>query len=216
MPQTSIYGFPYLGMDDPPDIPKTGKDLGDRMEAVLQADLTLGGALTVPGALTVSGAVSLGNPRAKVYRNGAFSIVHNTWALLAWDAQVWTSAGMHDTGTNPSRLIAPTTGKYTFAGAVSILNQVSVAGGNDRAVNIRKNAGGNQANGTDLLLEMLPATGTASNPASWTTLSWNVDVALNAGEYVEAFWRHQQGGGITLNGITGEARTYAQFKKIIE
>lgn len=60
MPTTSVYAFPYQSLSDPPHGPDLGQDLAERIEAVLQGNLTLGANLTIGGNLVVPGTATVG------------------------------------------------------------------------------------------------------------------------------------------------------------
>jgi hypothetical protein len=59
MATTPVYALPYQGTGDAPHGPNLGKNLAERIEAILQASLTLGGGLTVPGHLSVTGNLAV-------------------------------------------------------------------------------------------------------------------------------------------------------------
>jgi hypothetical protein len=56
---TSVYGFRYQGLNDPPHGPDLGKDLAEDIEAALQGNLALGADLDVPGDLSVGGGAAV-------------------------------------------------------------------------------------------------------------------------------------------------------------
>jgi hypothetical protein len=58
MATTAVYLLPYQVLGDAPDGPNLGQNLAERVEAVLQSNLTLGGNLVVPGSATANTMVA--------------------------------------------------------------------------------------------------------------------------------------------------------------
>lgn len=74
--------------------------------------------------LYLSGLASNGGPRFRhkrsmvaVSRSVAQSIPPNTWTAISWDVEDFDTDNLHDTATNPTRLVAPYAGKYLLTAA---------------------------------------------------------------------------------------------------
>lgn len=150
-------------------------------------------------------------PTVKAWRNAGFSVLHATWGLMSWDMQSWNSvAALHSTSTNPSRLIAPSPGIWLLRGQV-MFDHNGVTQGNDRMVKIVKNGAGNQAAGTNVLQVFKPANATGGG--YYTSVPFEIESMLTTNDYLEVFWQHRQGGGITINGTPGEGNTFVEFEQ---
>jgi hypothetical protein len=83
---------------------------------------TMAGNLTVSGNLTVTGtaSLSLAPPSVRVSKATDTQITAGSLTILSWPTDKWISvASMHSTGTNPERLIPPTTGTYLITASIS-------------------------------------------------------------------------------------------------
>ena len=148
-------------------------------------------------------------PRAYVYQSSVTSVANSaaTWTLLPWQAEVFDivqsgDSPMHDNTTNPSRIYIRTAGKYEINGQVQIvLNSVGY-----RAAQVRLNAAGSGSGGTQLALNVVDASSAALVSLPIPT----VEVALTAGDYVEAF--AQQNSGTALNTIVGSGVSFLRVK----
>ena len=148
-------------------------------------------------------------PRAYVYQSSVTSIANSaaSWTLLPMQAEVFDivqsgDSPMHDTATDPSRVYIRTTGKYEINGQVQIvLNSVGY-----RAAQVRLNAAGSGSGGTQLALNVVDASSAALVSLPIPT----VEVALTAGDYVEAFAQQNSGGA--LNTIVGSGVSFLRVK----
>ena len=148
-------------------------------------------------------------PRAYVYQSSVTSVANSaaSWTLLPFQAEVFDivqsgDSPMHDTTTDPSRVYIRTTGKYEINGQVQIvLNSVGY-----RAAQVRLNAAGSGSGGTQLALNVVDASSAALVSLPIPT----VEVALTAGDYVEAFVQQNSGG--SLNTVTGAGVSFLRVK----
>lgn len=148
-------------------------------------------------------------PRAYVYQSSVTSVANSaaSWTLLPMQAEVFDivqsgDSPMHDTTTDPSRVYIRTAGKYEINGQVQIvLNSVGY-----RAAQVRLNAAGSGSGGTQLALNVVDASSAALVSLPIPT----VEVALTAGDYVEAFAQQNSGGA--LNTVAGSGVTFLRMK----
>lgn len=171
-----------------------------------------GGIFTSAYANSVKAAVDFWalTPRVSVYSNSTISVpsattytLFNTWDAEQFDVVQSGDSPMHDTVTNPERLVARTTGKYQLTGQVSF--DVSATG--IRGVMARLNSAGSPTGGTQLYV-----TNQGAVPGSFTT-SVPLPVILvpmTAGDYIEIFVRQNSGGA--LNTVAGRSITFAFLK----
>lgn len=76
--------------------------------------------LNVTGGSTLSDLNVTTNPTAaRVTMSANLNTVSGSTTRLTFNTQVFASAGMHSTGTNPGRLIAPSSGVYVISGQVA-------------------------------------------------------------------------------------------------
>jgi hypothetical protein len=61
MPDTPVYGFPYLALTDAPDIPAVTQGLAGAVESTLQAELPAAAKGLIKTLTTTSGDLSVGN-----------------------------------------------------------------------------------------------------------------------------------------------------------
>ncbi len=85
--------------------------------------------LNVTGGSTLADLNVLANPIAARLTNTAdLNTANNSTTKLTFNSQVFASAGMHSTTTNPGRLIAPSSGVYLIAAGVSWNAAASTSG----------------------------------------------------------------------------------------
>jgi hypothetical protein len=150
--------------------------------------------------LTVAPFVS----SCKVHNSAAISVPNTTTTLLAFDTEDWDNNNIHSTSSNPSRLVAPVTGKYLVT-----LNcaWTGVTGGALREAQINLNSGGT-GGGT-----VLASDGKGPSTAQ-IRHSVAVQVALSAGDYVEAYV--YQDSGSTMSIGTGVVTPTFSMTKIAD
>ena len=66
----------------------------------------------------VTAAKLAGMPAARVYNSAAISISHNLDTVLTFNSERFDTDAIHDTVTNPSRLVCKTAGLYLIVGHV--------------------------------------------------------------------------------------------------
>ena len=108
----------------------------------------------------------------------------------------------HDTSTNNSRIYVRTPGKYEINGQLQIVQNTA----GYRAVQVRLNSAGSATGGTQLILNVEDASAAALVSMQIPA----VEVALTAGDYVEAF--AQQNSGTALNTIVGSGVSFLRVK----
>ncbi|MDN5930107.1 MAG: hypothetical protein L0I24_03440 [Pseudonocardia sp.] len=152
-------------------------------------------------------------PRAYVYQSSVTSIANSaaSWTLLPFQAEIFDVANnydgggdspMHDNSTNPSRVYARTTGKYEINGQVQfVLNATGY-----RSVQVRLNSAGSGSGGSQIALNVVDASSAALVSVQIPT----IEVALTAGDYVEAFGQQNSGGA--LNTVVGAGISFLRGK----
>jgi len=165
------------------DIPETAIADGSVLARVA-ADETITGDWTFEGELTFSS-----RPRCESENSGTQSIAHNTATAVEFDVDNYDVGDMHDTGSNPSRFVAPVAGVYlviinvTFAGHATGIRQLwlstngDVAGGDPRYGSVRVDAVGN-------------ATSTQLNAVGLINMAAN--------DYVEGYVIQTSGGNLNI------------------
>ena len=148
-------------------------------------------------------------PRCSVYQTSVTSVSNSAvnWTLLPWQAEVFdiVQAGdspMHDTTTNPSRVYVRTTGKYEINGQLQVVTNAT----GYRAVHVRLNSAGSSSGGSQISLTYVDASSTTVCSVPIPT----VEVALTAGDYVEAFAQQNSGGA--LDTIVGSGVSFLRVK----
>lgn len=145
-------------------------------------------------------------PKARVYayKASASGAANNTLVAVAMDSEVYkNSSGMHSNTTNPTRIIAPKTGCYHLSAQAGFATNAS----GRRVVTIRKNAAGSSTGGTQVLV-----TGIGANNTDNTQVQVNMDLELNANDYLEMFVLQSSGG--TLNVQGGQDNTFIQLREV--
>ncbi|HEY5986958.1 MAG TPA: hypothetical protein VIV12_11365 [Streptosporangiaceae bacterium] len=148
----------------------------------------------------------LGPPRVSAYRTTAVSTATAVWARADLTGELYDSYGtaMHDTGTNPSRLVAPETMLYECHASLRV---------EANATGLRGIAVCKQTAGTyDALKLVKQETVTPAWSAAWF-LGLSTDVQLNAGEHVEMFGRQESGGALDMFG-GGIGQTFMSLRGV--
>jgi hypothetical protein len=147
----------------------------------------------------------LSPPRVWAYRTALLTLTTATLTVVPMTAEVLDTDGMHSTVTNTSRVTAVTAGQYmVLAGAQFAANATGY-----RHLQLRKNANGVAAGGTQLFESLVPAAPTGSHPVP--PLVAFVDLA--ATDYVELFARQSSGGNLDIN-AGGQYDCYLQAYRV--
>jgi hypothetical protein len=177
------------------------------------ADLTVAQTRTLLGlgtadsptftAVTATGTVTGSNIKATVigasgYHNAAQSIATSTSTTLVFNSEHWDTDTIHDTGTNNSRFVCKTAGKYSVQ--VSVEWAGNATGFRELWVRFTLAAGGNMII-TDTGL--VPSTG--SGAMVQNTPARVYDFAVN--DYIEVLTYQSSGGALNVNFATGNAYT---------
>ena len=152
---------------------------------------------------------AIGFPYGLVFDGAGIACANNTWTLITFNTQtVVSSAAVHSTSTNPSRLIVPTsqTGFYSVKASVTFPDNAT----GFRRIQIRKNSAGSATGGTLIGTTHLPALTTASQT---TTVVYGRDASLTAADYVEVFALQTSGGSLTTT--TAEAYTSFSIRRAV-
>lgn len=146
-------------------------------------------------------------PRCLAYQSTIQTFTTAVYSVISLDNEVYdiVQAGdspSHDTVTTNSRIVVRTPGKYEVCG--QLLFDVSATG--SRSLQIRKNAAGAVAGGTQLVV---------SNNGAIATFATAVQVPVFedtfvAGDYIEMFGYQNSGGNLASN-IAGRA-TFLRMK----
>lgn len=145
-------------------------------------------------------------PKARVYayKASASAAANNTLVAVAFDAEVYkNTSSMHSNSTNPTRIIAPKTGCYHVTAQAGFATNAS----GRRVVTLRKNAAGNSAGGTQVVV-----VGLGANNTDNTQVQVNMDVELNANDYLEMFVLQSSGGNLNVQG--GQDNTFIQMREV--
>ena len=148
-------------------------------------------------------------PRAYVYQSSVTSVANSaaSWTLLPMQAEVFDivqsgDSPMHDTTTDPSRVYIRTAGKYEINGQIQFASNAT----GYRAVQVRVNAAGAYASGTQAVMTPVDASSTTVCSVPIPTVELN----LSVGDYVEAFG--QQNSGAALNTVVGAGISFLRVK----
>ena len=148
-------------------------------------------------------------PRCYAYQTSATALTTaGNPQVIGLDTEVYDivqsgDSPMHDNATNNSRIVARTAGKYEIAAQVVFNNNATGA----RSGYIRLNAAGSWTGGT--LLSQSTQQAVTGGFATAIVMPV-IEVALNAGDYVELFG--YQASTITLNTSTGLGITFLRMK----
>ena len=124
--------------------------------------------------------------QATLYRaSGTHSIATAEWAL-GWDTVATGSSTGFWNSTNPTRITAPTTGRYWVSFNVSV-NSGSI----EVDISVRKN-GTLTSNPTFIFSD-----GDA-NVGAWPRINGSFEIAMNSGDYLELFTRKAAGTDRTV------------------
>lgn len=152
---------------------------------------------------------AIGFPYGLVYDGAGIACANNTWTLITFNTQtVVSSAAVHSTSTNPSRLIVPTSQPGFYSVKASVTFPANATG--FRRIQIRKNSAGSATGGTLIGTTHLPALTTASET---TTVVYGRDASLTAADYVEVFALQTSGGSLTTT--TAEAYTSFSIRRAV-
>lgn len=138
-------------------------------------------------------------PRCYVYRSTNFNTTSGAWEKIEFGSEVSDTDSMHLNGTDPSRVNANTAGQYLVV--VTVEFDAHATG--RRQIMLRKNAGGNSANGNTLGAVNYATVATGNAGIQYTRVA-----NLNVGDYVEAFV--YQTSTTTLAVVGGQDNTYMQ------
>lgn len=111
-----------------------------------------------------------------------------TYALVAFDTELYDTDTMHDNTTNPSRIIAQTAGKYLYSGQITFATNATGV----RQLSIRKNSGGVIGGGTQVGSMTLPAV----SGSATTVLFEPFMIPMSVGDYIEIFGNQTSGGAL--------------------
>lgn len=137
-----------------------------------------GTVTTIEGGGTGGGSTGF----TQLRKSADQSIPNNAWTAISWDVEDYDTLGGHDNVTNNSRFTAPTTGIYS----VQIHVAFATNSANAKYLSIYRN--GTQLSGwCERSTETTP-----------TVLGLVREIALTAGDYVQAFIYQNSGGSVAL------------------
>jgi len=146
-----------------------------------------------------SGTAGTGYPAVMATSSATTALTANTWAGISFTtADEWDTASMHDTTTNPTRLVVPASN----GGLYSITANVYAAyftTSYPMHLMVRKNAAGSSTGGTFV--------GIATSNSSTVSvlgagLNLNMETRLAAADYVELFVAIETTSSVSLIGTT--------------
>lgn len=142
----------------------------------------------------------------KAYRNGATSPASGAWTLVTWDAEVWDTHAHRDNVSNPARIFLGETGRWRIDARVK---WAVATGGTLRAAQLRLNAGGNVALGSELDRSDLNHLASSAYVATLRlgAVSW-----FTAGDALEVFCYQNSGAALGLD--TGQHSTWISAEKV--
>jgi hypothetical protein len=146
----------------------------------------------------------LNPPRASANRTTTVSTTTAVWTRVDLTSELYDSGSIHDNSTNPSRLTAPET--YLYEVHAQVRWEANATG--VRFVAVCKNSAGTY-NAANLVAQRMQTT--TWSEATFQGLS--VDVALNAGDYVEMFGQQQTGGALSAFG-GGAGQTFMSIRGV--
>jgi hypothetical protein len=84
---------------------------------------TLVGNVSVTGDLTVGGVLTgaIAQPAVRVFNSTLTTLADGVVSYVNWNSQKFVTAGMHSTASNPSRLIAISSGVYQISAGLEFL-----------------------------------------------------------------------------------------------
>lgn len=135
-------------------------------------------------------------PRCKVQQVSPIqSLTNNVWTAVTWDTEAYDTDAMHNPASNNTRLVATTSGLYTMKSVIGFTGNATGI----RGLQVRKNAAGNVASGT----QMDGLTNETSLTANNATVEWLGEVQMSVGDYLEVFAFQNCGGGMSLVNSSG-------------
>ncbi len=160
---TTTRGLTYPASTDVPNVPADLQTLAQSIEAVWD-----------------------GQPFCWCQHNVVLTHTTSTWTATPFDTENNDNGSMHSTSSNQSRLIAPKAGLYLFvANAAFAANSTGT-----RGLQVRKNAAGNAANGTQLSYQIA-----VTPTVAWAGAACGiVQMAIN--DYLEMFTFQSSGGNL--------------------
>lgn len=111
-----------------------------------------------------------------------------TYALVAFDTEIYDTDTMHDLVTNPSRIICQTAGKLRFGGQMTFAANATGV----RQLSIRKNAAGSVVGGTQVGSMTMPAV----SGSATTVMIEPFLIPMSIGDYIEVFGNQTSGGAL--------------------
>lgn len=143
----------------------------------------------------------LSRPRCSLYQGTTATTcaVSGTSYAMNWDTEDYDSDSMHSTSSNTSRIVLNTAGLYTIS--VSVYFAANATG--IRTIDVRKNAAGSGAGGTQIKQFRAGATSASSGQ-----VNGSCQETFAAGDYFELF--AIQTSGASLATVTGRAFTFVQ------
>jgi hypothetical protein len=143
----------------------------------------------------------LNRPRCSVYQGTTATTcaVSGTSYAMNWDTEDYDSDAMHSTSSNTSRIVIATSGLYTVS--LSVYFAASATG--LRTIDVRKNAAGSGAGGTQIKQFRQGATSSSSGQVSGSFQEY-----FTAGDYFELFAIQTSGGSLAT--VLGRQFTFVQ------
>lgn len=149
--------------------------------------------------------------RVKATRATNQVVPNAAWTLLLWDGEEFDVGGMHNTGANTARLVAPDDGVYAWLLNLPVTYGGGLAANCIQAVNVQKNT------------EALPsATATIGGGSQYTPAGIGPTipcqpgvVSLAAGDYIAAVVFQNSGVNMTVNisgGVTAVGAHFAMWR----
>jgi hypothetical protein len=126
-------------------------------------------------------------PRCYAWRSSNLALTDGAWTLVGLGSEAYDEpyGTMHDSTTNPSRVIAPEAGNYTVHCAVRTTTLASTL----IQFEVRINAGGNQASGNRIIYHSQNGAGGGED----TGVGRSIDYDFAQGDYIELFVRVSTG-----------------------
>lgn len=165
-------------------------------------------------------------PAVHAYVSGTQTVPANAWYAVSYDTENYDTSAMHD-NVHPTRITVPTSGLYqvntctifSFSQANYFYREYSAA----RATQLRVNAAGNVASGTQVsstvadayartrwyLFDLVQIFGFGN---AHTSSQQTMDVRLNAGDHLELFVWQATGQVATL--AFGASKSYMQVRRV--
>jgi hypothetical protein len=129
-------------------------------------------------------------PRVSVTASGANSTTAVS-LLISWDGEVYDTDTMHDSGSNPSRIVFQTAGLWLITGVLGVASNTS----GNRQIEMRLNSAGSSSGGTSLRTWVYPPASGAT-----TAVPFNLQRLFTATDYIEVFGLQTSGSTLSVNG----------------